>query len=105
MDWKPIDTAPHNTNILVATKCGHIDVANDGYEPARFIRNARGVEVWHEERYWWSNPHFGGHDAEWDFDEKARDLTHWMPLPEMPQPIIEGQATTTETASSPPPQS
>lgn len=91
--WKPIDTAPHNIDILVATKCGCIDVANDGYRPAQFITNARGVDVWHEERYWWSNPHTNGYESEWEFDPKGSDLTHWMELPELPQPIIEGETT------------
>lgn len=84
--WQTIDTVPNNTLVLVLTKTGEIDVAKREYKEAHWSKNAGGDQVWREDWVWWSNPYTSGYGCwEWDFANDGSDLTHWMPLPELPQ--------------------
>lgn len=66
MKWEPISTAPKSTPILATD--GKVIVVLERGENAG--RN-------------WPDPvGFGGYEWEWDF--YWGDLTHWMPLPPMP---------------------
>jgi hypothetical protein len=66
MEWQPIETAPRHTPILVTDGKMIIVIERCGY-----VGNDYPGEVG-----------FGGY--EWDFDFIWKDLTHWMPLPELP---------------------
>lgn len=70
MDWQPIETIPHKTNVLVYRpgQRGDIDVAQ--YWPAEDGGDA----------HWWTA---GGPNAGSDYTDD--ETTHWMPLPEPPK--------------------
>jgi len=64
--WQPIETAPMNTPILVTDGKVIVVVECELVCGKPFLA---GVG-------------FGGY--EWDFDFEWKDLTHWMPQPNMP---------------------
>lgn len=67
MNWQPIETAPKKTPILVTD--GRVIVVLERGECA-------GDD-------WPDAVGFGG--WEWEFNFEWKDLTHWMPLPALPQ--------------------
>ena len=83
--WKPIDTVPHNTDVLILTQDGEIDVANDGYEPAHIRTDCRGVQHPEPARQWWRQPYAGGYDYEWDIEQDK--IVGWFPLPSNESPL------------------
>lgn len=85
MAWRPIDTVPHNTDVLILTQEGTIDVANDGFEPDRMVKNARGVERFEPARQWWRHPHTGGYEYDWNVDTET--IVAWQPLPSNESPL------------------
>lgn len=72
-DWRPIDTAPTNTPILVNAPKAHLGL--DSCEVVVLHRDDTGL-------YFWTNGGANaGEDMEFEPDETP---THWMPLPLMP---------------------
>jgi len=67
MDWKPIDSAPRRTPILVT----------DGQVVVVLERGSSAGDDWPDP------VGFGGYEWEWDFN--WCDLTHWMPVPALPK--------------------
>jgi hypothetical protein len=83
--WRPIEDVPHNTDVLILTQEGSIDVANDGFEPDHIRTDARGTQHFEPARQWWRQPHGGGHDYEWDLD--GEKIVGWLPLPSNESPL------------------
>ena len=67
--WQPIATAPLDTPILVTD--GNVVVVG------MFERLGKGVDS-----LWFAPVGFGGYEWEWNFEDDQ--LTHWMPLPPLP---------------------
>ena len=65
--WRPIATAPYGKPILVTDGKVRVAVEFELIGKETYI-NATGV-----------------HGYDYDFDFELKDLTHWMPLPEMPR--------------------
>lgn len=67
MTWQNIDTAPKNTDVLVAV-CD------------KFWNYRVGVAMYHTYAYksggWWQ--------WEWEYEPNEISPTHWMPLPDPP---------------------
>lgn len=84
-DWRPIETAPHNTDVLVLTQEGTIDVANDRYEPDQYVKDARGNLNFWPARTSWTHPHSGGYEWDWDLDMET--IVGWQPLPSNESPL------------------
>lgn len=83
--WLPIETCPHNTDVLVLTQEGSIDVANDQYEPDRYVKNARGQMIFWPERISWTHPNSGGYECHWDLEYEK--IVGWMPIPSNESPL------------------
>ena len=64
--WRPISTCPQDTPVLVT----------DGKVIVVVARSNLYGDAWPDA------VGFGGYEWEWDFEWK--DLTHWMPLPPLP---------------------
>lgn len=66
-DWKPIETAPEETAVLVYVTEGVMAVGRRS--------------VYSDRSTWWLDNSFGYNE-----DGEIYGPTHWMPLPEPPQP-------------------
>ena len=69
MEWQPIDTIPLRTPVLI-TDGEYIVVAERHYYSREDAFYSYG---------------FDGHDWDWVFNED--NVTHWMPLPELPDSV------------------
>lgn len=79
-EWQPIETAPIDTNILILTKDGRIDVAIHHYSPAHVVRIYVGEDTHVGDSFCWRDPY--SYDWIGANGFKEEDLTRWMPLPE-----------------------
>jgi len=74
--WQPIETAPQDgTEILVYYKTGYAN--GKGCSVVSCRKDALRYNMG------WTVTAVGGHDCEQDFYDK--DVTHWMPIPELPK--------------------
>ena len=80
--WVPMAERlpPTNTPILICASDGTVCAAEFEHEPAR-------------DWIWWNGAGFSGYEWDWNWEcvsQPWKGVTHWMPLPEAPNVVIQG---------------
>lgn len=90
-EWQPISSAPKDgTNILLSN--GDQVAEGQWISDPGYIRERRDVEG-----YYIGQDEYDGFEGWMDYDGGMPNPTHWMPLPQAPNPPIVGDDRDTKT--------